>query len=191
VPADEEALLTLRVVRDATVRRLGKLQEQQARFGALTPPNITLDIEDARREIAKIDQQLLVLEQPPPSDEVKQAIRDTHGTMLDFIVAQVMHFGQRQTALEVEVSEVRKSQAEDKEDRPIRQRVLDSRFDRIERTLNRQDDTLAEQTEDLKVVRQRQREIRKWLIRIILVVGALVFFRLLDIWHVIEGWLIR
>jgi hypothetical protein len=151
VPADEEALLTLRKVRDATVRRLGALGEQRAKLGTLTPANITVEIEDAEREIARIDQQLLVLEQPPPSAEVKQAIRDTHGTMIDFIAAQVMHFGQRQAVLEAEVSEVRKTQAEEREERPERQKQLDER--------------------------------RKWLIRIIVVVGGLVAARLYDIWH--------
>jgi hypothetical protein len=173
VPADEEALLTLRKVRNAAVRRLGVLREQQAKLGTLTPASVLIEIEDAQRGIAEIDQQLLVLEQPPPSQEVKQAIRDTHGTMIDFIAAQVMLFGKRQADLEVEVGEVRKTQVAEREERPERQRVLDERLDK--------------QDEDLKVIRQRQREIRKWLVRIIVVVGILVGLRIWDVWHLIFG----
>lgn len=196
VPADEEEINHLQTLRLAFVRRLQKLAEQQVRLGALAPPEVSLQIEDTQREIREIDEKLLahaIRAQPSPSQEVKQAIRETHGSYLDFLVSTTMQIGQRQTALEGEVREVRKTQAEEREERPERQRVLDRRLDRIDKTLYRQDDALAEQTGKIETIqkegKERARQTKRWFRAIGLVVLILAAFRLMDIWHIVEGWL--
>src|SRR4051812_21164208 len=58
-------------LREEHSRRLNELELRAARFGGDTPPQITLDIDDARAAIAEIDQ---VLAPPPIRDEVLDAM---------------------------------------------------------------------------------------------------------------------
>lgn len=57
-PGTAEERAQLEELRDAHLRRLQILQEQQVRYDIHTPPHIIMEIEDARAAIARIDKQL-------------------------------------------------------------------------------------------------------------------------------------
>jgi len=55
---DDEQLRHLERLRETSLRRLRVLEQQAATFGVRTPPEITLEIEDLRRTLVDLEQQL-------------------------------------------------------------------------------------------------------------------------------------
>lgn len=159
-------------------RRLKIRERQKARLGDAADPSVDLEIAQLRTNIAMLEPVV----EPEPAEEVKEAVRRHIADDYLFVFRQVVKVGERlirreeydaTTADEIqqiktEVQQIKAVVESEQAGRPKRQEEVDQRFDK--------------QDEVLKV-------IRKWLIGIIIVVGFLVFFRLSDILHVIDGWL--